>query len=68
MGLEVRTGRGGELRKHWYGSYIESTGKRRVVALKEPPGTPFLRLHGRGRKRNSKPSRLKRGNKAGLTI
>jgi len=36
MGLEVRTGRGGELRKHWYGSYIDSTGKRRVVALKEP--------------------------------
>ena len=36
MGLEVRYGRGGKLRKPWYGSYIDSTGKRRVVALTEP--------------------------------
>jgi integrase len=36
MGLEVRTGRGGELRKHWYGSYVDGNGKRRVVSLSEP--------------------------------
>ncbi len=36
MGLEVRTGRGGELRKHWYGSYVDGGGKRRVIALTEP--------------------------------
>ncbi|OQA63731.1 MAG: Phage integrase family protein [Firmicutes bacterium ADurb.Bin262] len=35
MGLEVRYGRGGELRKNWYGSYVDSTGKRRVVSLAE---------------------------------
>lgn len=36
MGLEIRRGRGGELRKHWYGSYVDSNGKRRVIALTEP--------------------------------
>jgi len=35
MALEVRYGRGGELRKHWYGSFVDSNGKRRVVALTE---------------------------------
>ena len=36
MALEVRYGRGGELRKHWYGSYVDGNGKRRVIALTEP--------------------------------
>ena len=36
MGLEIRRGRGGELRKHWYGSYVDGNGKRRVIALTEP--------------------------------
>jgi len=36
MGLEVRYGRGGRLRKHWYGSYVDGNGKRRVIALTEP--------------------------------
>jgi len=36
MGLEVRTGRGGELRKHWYGSYVDGNGKRKVISLTEP--------------------------------
>ena len=61
MGLEVRYGRGGELRKHWYGSYVDGNGKRRVIALTEPLPVkhfPALRdrghrygLHGQGRKR-----------------
>lgn len=36
MGLEIRRGRDGELRKHWYGSYVDGNGKRRVIALTEP--------------------------------
>lgn len=36
MGLEIRRGRGGELRKHWYGSYVDSNGKRKVISLSEP--------------------------------
>lgn len=36
MGLEVRYGRGGELRKHWYAALVDSNGRRRVVALTEP--------------------------------
>ena len=36
MGLEVRYGRGGELRKHWYAALVDSNGRRRVVSLTEP--------------------------------
>ncbi|HOR98802.1 MAG TPA: hypothetical protein PLZ74_10570, partial [Kiritimatiellia bacterium] len=36
MGLEVRYGRGGELRGHWYAALVDSNGKRRVVSLTEP--------------------------------
>jgi len=36
MGLEVRYGRGGELRKHWYAALVDSNGKRKVIALTEP--------------------------------
>ena len=36
MGLEIRRGRDGELRKHWYGSYVDSNGKRKVISLSEP--------------------------------
>lgn len=36
MGLEIRRGRDGELRKHWYASYTDGNGRRRVVALTEP--------------------------------
>lgn len=36
MALEIRHGRNGELRKCWYGSYVDGNGKRRVIALIEP--------------------------------
>lgn len=36
MGLEVRYGRGGKLRKHWYAALVDGNGKRRVVSLTEP--------------------------------
>ena len=45
MGLEVRYGRGGELRKHWYGSYVDGNGKRRVVGYyQDPEHDGYLRL------------------------
>lgn len=36
MALEIRYGRGGELRGHWYASLVDGNGKRRVIALTEP--------------------------------
>ena len=36
MGLEIRRGRDGELRKHWYASLVDSNGKRKVISLSEP--------------------------------
>ena len=36
MGLEIRHGRGGKPIPHWFGRYVDSTGKRRVIALTEP--------------------------------
>ena len=36
MGLEIRRGRGGGLRRHWYGSYVDSNSKRKVISLSEP--------------------------------
>ncbi|HRT28894.1 MAG TPA: site-specific integrase [Kiritimatiellia bacterium] len=35
MALEIRRGRDGKLIGNWYGSFVDSTGKRRVVALTE---------------------------------
>lgn len=36
MGLEVRYGRDGKPINHWFGRYVDSNGKRRVIALTEP--------------------------------
>ena len=35
MALEIRRGRDGQLIGNWYGSFVDSNGKRRVVALTE---------------------------------
>jgi len=45
MGLEIRKGRDGKPINHWYGSYVDENGRRRVIALTEPlpfrlPSTP----------------------------
>ena len=36
MALEIRHGRGGKPIPHWFGRYVDSNGKRRVIALAEP--------------------------------
>ncbi len=36
MGLEIRKGRDGKPINHWYGSYVDENGRRRVIALTEP--------------------------------
>jgi integrase len=36
MGLEIRRGRDGGLRRHWYASLVDSNGKRKVISLSEP--------------------------------
>jgi len=36
MGLEVRYGRDGKPVNHWYGRYVDGSGKRKVVSLSEP--------------------------------
>ena len=36
MALEIRHGRGGKPIPHWFGRYVDSNGRRRVVSLTEP--------------------------------
>ncbi len=36
MGLEIRHGRDGKPIPHWFGRYVDSNGKRKVIALTEP--------------------------------
>ena len=36
MALEIRHGRGGKPIPHWFGRYVDSNGRRRVVSLAEP--------------------------------
>ncbi len=35
MGLEIRKAKNGKLIKHWYASFVDANGRRRVVALTE---------------------------------